>query len=425
MHRALAGVEHAAVGGRHRVRPQGVDDGTGGHVVAGVGVGAAHREGPLVVVVMAVEHQVHLVPVEQRQPFLADAQIGAVARGRGRRGALVHLDDDPVHRLIASADRQGPLQPCGLRAAGVTPKVERRAGLDWRLAGARHRRQRRRASHEGARVLVDDIVGVERDEQDRADAEGVPASAEARHTVIRQGVAGQVRGESLRPVVELHLVIAGAGHPGLAGGRRLVVVAEVAPHLGLDRRVQVGVAQVAVEQVEQRLEGLHRLDRVGALAVGEHPVGVRRGQVAEAGEAERRAALRRGPEGGAERIGGVAVVIGGHRVGVGGAGPQPADPGVVGPDRLAVDPVGVRAGLGRDDPLPDSHPRPGCLAGRGPRDDDAGGRILAPGEVDLLRSAVSRPGPGPARPRCRFRGTGGGRQQPRAAGAGQHLTARH
>ncbi len=246
MHRALAGVEGPAVGRGDRVRPQGVDHGAGGHLAAGVGVGAAHREGPLIVVVVAAEHQVHLVPVEQRQPLLADAQVGAVAGDRGRRGALVHLDDDPVHRLVAAASRQRPLQPGRLRPAGVAPEVERRARLDGRMTAARDRGQRRGARYERGRVLVDHVVGVQGDEQDGSDAEGVPAPAEAGHAVVRQGVAGQVRGEPLRPVVELRLVVAQARHPGPVGRRGLVVVAEVAPYLGLHRGIQVRVAQVAV-----------------------------------------------------------------------------------------------------------------------------------------------------------------------------------
>src|SRR5229473_4791336 len=43
----------------------------------------------------------------------------------------------------------------------------------------------------------------------------------------------------------------------------------------------------------------------------------------------------------------------------------------------------------------------------------------------LLGGAVSGPGAGPARPHRRLRRAGGGREQARAAGAGQHLTARH
>jgi hypothetical protein len=368
------------------------------------------------------EHQVHLVPVEQRQPLLANTQVGAVS-GRGRRRALVHLDDDPVDRPVAAPVRERPLQPRGLPAARVTPQVKRRARRDRPMACARHRGQRGGSRDERARVLVHHVVGVERDEQDRADPEGIPAAAEAGHPVIRQRVAGQVRGEPLRPVVELHLVVARARHPRPVRGRGLVVAAEVTPHVGLAGGVLVRVAQIAVQQVEQRLEGLHGLDCVGALAVGEHPVGVGRGQVTEAGETERRPALGRGAEDGAERIRGVAVVVGGDQVRVGRAGPQPADPGVVGPDRLAVDPVGIGARLGRDDPLPDPHPRPDRRAGRGPRDDDAGRRALAPGEMDLLGGASGSASL--ACPRGGGRRPGRGREQSGAARSGEHLTARH
>ena len=224
-------------------------------------------------------------------------------------------------------------------------------------------------------------------------------------------------------------MVARARHPRPVRGRRLVVVAEVPPYLGLHGRVQVRVAQIPVQQVKQRLEGLDGLDRVRALAVGEHPVGVRRGQVAEAGEAERRPAVRCGAEGGAERIRGVVVVVRGHHVRVRRAGPQPGYVRVIGPDRLTVDPVGVLPGLGRDDSLPDADPRPGRLAGAGPRDDDTSGRTLTPGEMDLLGGAVAGPGSSASarltRPRGRLRGTGGGREQARAACPGQHLTARH
>jgi hypothetical protein len=422
VHRAQAGVEHPAVRRRHRVRPQGVDHRAGRDLAADVSVGAAHRERPFVGVIMAGEHQVHLVPVEQRQPLLANAQVGAVSV-RGRRRALVHLDDDPVDRPVAAPVREGPLEPRGLAAAGVAPQVERRARFDRRMTCARRRGQRGGPRDERARVLVDDVVGVQRDEQDRADPKGIPPAAEARHPVIRQRVASQVRGESLRPVAELHLVVTRARHPRPVRGRGLIVAAEVTPDAGLAGGVQVRVAQIAVQQVEQRLEGLHGLDRVGALAVGEHPVGVGRGQVAEAGETERSPAPGRGPEDGAERIRGVAVVVGGDQVRVGRAGPQPADPGVIGPDRLAVDPVGIRARLGRDDPLPDPHLRPDRRAGRRPRDDDTGCRALAPGEMDLLGGAG---GPsGLARPRGHRGRPGRGREQAGAARAGEHLAARH
>src|SRR6202040_1008901 len=95
--------------------------------------------------------------------------------------------------------------------------VERGAGLDGRVARAGYRGQARGAGHERARVLVHHVVGVEGDEQDRPDAEAVPAAAETGDVIVGQRVAGQVRGEPLRAVVELHLVVAQARHPGPVG----------------------------------------------------------------------------------------------------------------------------------------------------------------------------------------------------------------
>src|SRR4029077_19385233 len=100
--------------------------------------------------------------------------------------------------------------------------------------------------------------------------------------------------------------------------------------------------------------------------------------------------LGRGAEHRAERVRAVPVVIGGHCVAVGCAGAQPVHPRWVGPRALAVEPAGVAALLGRDDPLPDPHPGPCRTAGRRPRDHHAPGWVVAPGEVDLLRRAIVR-----------------------------------
>ena len=132
---------------------------------------------------------------------------------------------------------------------------------------------------------IDDVVRRERDEERRADPEAYQRPGKTR-AVVRQRVARQVRGESLRAVVELDFVVAGAGHPRTKRRRGLAVVAEVGPHRGLRRRVQVRVAEIAVQQVEQRLELLHGLDRKAALRRRENPGGVRGREVAVAGPAE-------------------------------------------------------------------------------------------------------------------------------------------
>ena len=263
-------------------------------------------------------------------------------------------------------------------------------------------RQRGGPGHERARVLVDHVVRAQRDEQHRADPIGVPPSLQPWRPVGRQRVPGQVGREALRPVAELDLVVARHRHPRPVGRRRLVVVAEVPPHVRLRPRVQVAAAQVPVEHVEQRLERLHRADRVRGLAVGQHPARIRRGQVAEAGEPERRPAFRRGAERRAERVGRVGVVVGGDGVPVRRARAQPVHPGVIRPHGLPAQAVGVAALFGRDDPLPDPHPGPHRLIRRRPRHDHAPGRVIAPSQVDLLRRAVA--GAGAAGPGAGARG---------------------
>jgi hypothetical protein len=288
--------------------------------------------------------------------------------------------------------------------------------------------QRRGPGDESGAVLVDHVAGVERDEQRGPDAERVPAAAESRHAVAGQLVTGEVRRVPLRPVAELHLVVAQAGHPRPVRGRRLVVVAEVPPHRRLGGDVEVGVAQVAVEQVKQGLEGLHGADRVGALTVGQHPLGVRRGQVTETGEPERRPPARRGPERPREGRPRVRIVVRGDRVGVAGPGAQAADLGVVGPHRLAVEAVGVGPRHGRHAPVP-VHPRPRVRGrpGRRPGHHHAGRGVITPGQVNLFGGTAAGGRHGrrcrggePVRRPAEHAGPGRG-QQPCAAGRREHL----
>ncbi len=239
-----------------------------------------------------------------------------------------------------------------------------------------------RSSHEvcsaGAPVPLGDVPAVQAHEHDGSDLEGVPAPAGFRCPVRRQRVAGHV-GHWPGPAGQ-----AGHRHPRAAGRRELAPVGEAAPGGGR-------AAQAAVHQVEQRLEGLHRARRVAGQRVGGVRV-VRDGQVTEAREPERRAVRRRGAEGRRERVPGVGVVVGGHRVGVGRAGPQPRYRRVIGPDDLAGGLVGISLLPGEDHPLPDPDARP-RRAGRGsPRDHHARGRVVAPRQVNLLGSAVAQGG---------------------------------
>ncbi len=213
VHRSPRGVEDSAVHGGHRAGLTGLDGCAGDGVAPLPGVVAAYREGPLVVVVVAADDQVDLVLVEQRQPFLADTEVRAVASRRRGKGILVHLDDDPVEGPVGAGGAQGPVEPGGLGTARIAAHVEGRAGRDRSVSGARRRGQGRRAGDERGGVLVDDVVGVERDEERGTDAERVPASMEAGTAVARQAVAGQVGVETLRAVVELQLMVARTGHP--------------------------------------------------------------------------------------------------------------------------------------------------------------------------------------------------------------------
>jgi len=187
-------------------------------------------------------------------------------------------------------------------------------------------------------VLVDDVVGVDRDEHHGADLEGVEVAPQAvavpvGHAVVRQQEPAQVVAEAVRavPVVsrralrrdaagsmagvagdrvgaELGLVVAEGRHPGPVRGAARDVVAEVPPHARRVVHVEVGVAQVAVEQVEQRralavARVLDRGDRVPGVIAGLVPdvargveIPGRRGQVAVAGEPELRPPGRRGLE---------------------------------------------------------------------------------------------------------------------------------
>src|SRR6202012_1633594 len=108
---------HAGLVGADHVRPQ-----------HGAGVGAAHQVAALVVVVVAGQHEVDAVLVEQRHPALADAQVGPVGVRSGH-GRLVHHDDDPVDGPVGGRLAKRLFQPFLLLAAGV-------AGQDLGVAGA-------------------------------------------------------------------------------------------------------------------------------------------------------------------------------------------------------------------------------------------------------------------------------------------------
>ena len=268
-----------------------------------------------------------------------------------------------------------------LEVAGVAVVVGDRAVGDLRAGGGGLGRGVRRGVQVGGRaVLVDDVVGVEGDELHRADLEAVEVPAQAvavpvGHAVVGQQEPAQVVAVAVGavPVVarralgrdparrlpgppgvvadaELGLVVAQRGHPRAVGRRARDVDAEVPPHARRVQHVQVGVAQVAVEQVEQRgaaavagvLDGAHRVEGVVAGLVPDVARGVqvpgRGGQVAVAGEAEGGPAAGRGLERGAGRGRRVRPVA--DLVVVPRAGLQAGELHVVEVRGLAVQPVG-------------------------------------------------------------------------------------
>src|SRR5882757_11150667 len=125
----------------------------------------------------------------------------------------MHLHDDPIDAVVLRGGGERFFQPACLRTVAVAMDIERSTGFDRRIPGAGGGLQRRRARDERAAVLVDNIVGRERNEQRRADLEAVPPAGEGR-TVLRERVSSEVGLESLRAVVEFNLVIAWTGHPG-------------------------------------------------------------------------------------------------------------------------------------------------------------------------------------------------------------------
>ena len=116
----------------------------------------------LVVMLVPAHHEVDAVFVEQRHPFLADAEIRAVELVGRRDRDLVHADHDPVDVAVAARRGQFLFQPGLLRA--------RRIAADIGVAA----------------VLIADIVIGDADHPHRAGGEGVPEPA--RHI----GLAGRL-----------------------------------------------------------------------------------------------------------------------------------------------------------------------------------------------------------------------------------------
>ena len=208
------------------------------------------------------------------------------------------------------------------------------------------------AAHVGiAAVLVGHVVVGDADHPHRPGGESVPQpTGELGLAVgIGQLEIGLVGAKADRSVAEFVLVVAGRRHPRAVGGAAGVVFPEIPP--GAHPVVgEIGVAEVAVEQVEQRPQPLDAERGVpgggSAQVVGDiggvrpaspRPVvrilrpSVGVALIAEAGECEWPAAARRGAQGAELWLG--AVVKG--RVEIGGVGFQAVQPGVVDVDALA------------------------------------------------------------------------------------------
>ncbi len=236
---------------------------------------------------------------------------------------------------VEKSGRSREVLAVDLQVAGVEAVVGDGAVRDHRAGGGGLVGRVRRCVEVGrAAVLVDHVVRVKGDELHRADLEGVEVAAQAvavpvGDPVVRQEEAAQVMAVAVGavPVVaggglcsdaawclawpscvvagaELGLVVAEGRHPGAVGRGPGDVDAEVAPDTGGVQEVKVRVAEVAVEQVEERralavagaLDGVHGVERVVAglvpLVAGGVQVEGRGREVTVGGEAELGASCR-------------------------------------------------------------------------------------------------------------------------------------
>ncbi len=375
-------------GAAGRVDDRGVVGLRGRREQRAAGQDSAHGEGPFEMVLVTGEHQVDAVLVEQRHEFLADAEVRSVEVGGGHRD-LVHEHHDPVDVVVVPRRRQRPFEPDPLLALAVAADV----GVE---AGARVGRHVVAAVTAETAVLKAHVVIVDRNNPDRSDGEGVPVAGEVGHlrVIAREGEPGLVGEVALRTVADLVLVVARARHPRTVARGTHVVVEEAAP--GPHRIVaDIRVAQVAVDEMEQRVECLDRVhDVTGVHRPRAEALSHRRWYrlVAEAGETEPLASAWRGAERTVHRRGATVV----HRVGEVGVGWQPVQLGVVGPDRLPGQCLDVDALLRIDTRPeartvpPEAQPRLAHPLRRRPRHRDLTGRIRAELDMQLLRGRRAR-----------------------------------
>src|SRR5580658_2784049 len=163
MNRAAARVE-AVIRRRRRddrLRLTSVDGLSGHRITTDVTIATADRPAALVVMVMATEHEVDSVTIEERQPSLAYPLVAAVAVLSRTHSVLMHLYDDPVDAVVLPRRCQCLLEPAGLGTGAVPPYVQRGPGRDRCVPRARCGCERHRSGVESTAVLVDHIVGRE------------------------------------------------------------------------------------------------------------------------------------------------------------------------------------------------------------------------------------------------------------------------
>ena len=220
-------------------------------------------------------------------------------------------------------------------------------------------------------------------------------------------------------------MVAGGGHPRPVPRRPHVVGEERGP--GLDRRVaHVGVAQVAVHQVEQGIERVDRIHDVPGVGGGRaEPEADRGGNglVAEAGEPE---PARTAPRPGAERAWHRIRAVVPHLVDERGVRREVGQARVVGVHRLTGHGLGIDTFLGRHVQAEATvgpagpKPRPGHRSRCRPGDRDLGGGVRTELDVHLLgRRCACHVRPPDQGWRAPWPGQGGGAQQQGCRGRGQ------
>ena len=194
----------------------------------------------------------------------------------------MHTDDHPVDVRVPPRSGEFCCKPTLLLAARVAVHVEIAA------------------------VLVGHVVVVQADHPHRAGGERVPQPADLRAGPrIRDREVRLVGAVTDWPVAQFVLVITRRRHPWPVTGRPGVVLEPVRP--GPDPVVrEVGVAQIAVDQIEQRRDafdrdrgvaGRGRTDVVADVPAVGQAVQVRCGLVAETGKSQRLSSGRRGSHG--------------------------------------------------------------------------------------------------------------------------------